>query len=89
MTAVRVLTDVAQNPPLKDVPKEKVISITSGVTFSRVPGGMASGNSSVGISAPLPDGKHLLIELSMANFQGVATVFRGAEERDSPVPGHN
>lgn len=89
MTAVRILLDVAQDPPLNGIDDSKVVRVDQGLVFSRVPSGMQSGNSSVGITAPLPDGKDLLIELSMANFQGVASAFRGAEERAADLPGHN
>lgn len=52
----------------------------------RVPRGMQSGASSVMIEIPLPDGRVLLAETSMALFLACAAAFVGAEERAATPP---
>jgi hypothetical protein len=83
MQVVNVILDVDANP------LSKIIRIQNGITFSRLPQGTASGKSSIGISAHMPDGRHVLLEVTMQNFEAVAAAFRGAEERARQCDGRN
>ncbi len=79
MNAITIITDVDTNPPLKGVPMNKTIRIQNGVKVARIPSGMESGKSCVAITAPLPDGQHVMIEISMTNFQFAAKILKNAD----------
>ena len=89
MNAIRVILDVDQDPPLDGMDADKTVRVQSGVVFERIPYSMSSGKSAVCITAPLPDGRAVFIELSMANFMGAATAFKAAEERTAECDGRN
>lgn len=95
MNAVDIVLDIDQTPPLAGYDPKNVVHVKSGesghkmVRFCRVPRGMQSGKSSVAIIAPLADGRHVFIEISMANFEGIAAAFRGAEQRATECDGRN
>ena len=81
MNAITIITDVDRNPPLKGVPPEKIINVQAGITVARILGGMASGKSCVSITAPLPDGRHVMLEISMTNFQAAAHILKTADQQ--------
>jgi hypothetical protein len=89
MISINILTNADQTPPLQGKDPAKCVHIKEGVTIARMPRGMASGASSVSITCNLPDGKHLLLEMSLALFEGAAAAFRGAEQRDKENPTRN
>ena len=79
MNAITIITDVDTNPPLKGVPLDKTVRIQAGIKVCRIPGGMDSGKSCVAITAPLPDGRHVMLEISMTNFQAAAHILKTAD----------
>ncbi len=81
MQTIQIILDVDKNPPLEGENVEKIIHIKEGILFTRVPHGMTSGLSAVSIIGKLPDGRHVVIEVSMRNFMGVCAAFTGAERR--------
>lgn len=79
MNAISIVLDVDRNPPLAGRDPAQTIRISDGITFARIPRGMTSGKSAVGITAVLPDGRAVFLETSMQNFLGVARAFISAE----------
>jgi hypothetical protein len=60
---------------LDGVDVSKIIRVREGVEIGCLPRGMASGKASVEIICPLPDGKILLLETSLAVLQATVNVF--------------
>lgn len=81
MQEVTIIPNADLNPPLSGVSPEKVIRIQNGIKISRLVGGTNSGRSSVAITAKLPDGKHVLIELTMRNFCTTAEIFNKLDQQ--------
>ena len=79
MNSISVILDVDRSPPLKGRPPEDTYRISDGISVARIPRGMQSGKSAVAITAVLPDGKAVMLEMSMVNFLGAATAFRAVE----------
>ena len=79
MNAIRVICDVDKEPPLLGVSMNDTYRINEGIAFTRIPAGMQNGASAVGITAKLPNGKAVYLELSMNNFLCAAAIFEGAE----------
>ena len=79
MNAITIITDVDTNPPLRGVPMDKTIRIQQGIKVARIPGGMDSGKSCVSITAPMPDGRHVMLEISMVNFLTAAHILKTAD----------
>lgn len=87
MNVVNIYTDIDAMPKTGRDPRNAVK--INGCDFIRIPKGTTSGNSSVAIVCDLPGGKYLFLEVTMANFEGVAAAFRGAEERMKETDGRN
>ena len=83
MQIVRIITNVDLNPPLAGVPITKTMRIQNGIAITRIPSGMDTGRSAVGITAELPDGsgRHVFIEITMRNFQTAAEIFKSSDEQ--------
>lgn len=62
-----------------DDPTKVVHLIDVPVAVARLPGGMASGASRVAIRLPLPDGRALILETSLALFVAAGKSLEGAE----------
>lgn len=89
MSHVKLILDCDASPPLDGIDPANVYHVSDGITFTRIPGGMASGQSSVGITAPLPDGKHIALEVSLSNLSMVLAGIKGAEQRQKETDGRN
>jgi hypothetical protein len=81
MTAVSIFPDLTQAAPEFD--RSKAIEVREGISFGRMPMGTANGNATVMVFVPLPDGRTVVAEVTLNNFNGVAAAFRGAEERNA------
>lgn len=79
MNSISIILDVDRNPPLNGRPLEETHRISEGISITRIPRGMQSGKSAVAITATMPDGKAVMLEMSMANFLGAASAFRSVE----------
>ena len=80
MNSISVILDVDKSPPLKGRPADQTHRVSEGISITRIPGGMASGRSAVAVTAVLPDGKAVMLEMSMANFLAAAQAFKTVEE---------
>ena len=69
-----------EEPPLKGFSAAASIKISDGIAISRIPGGMVSGKSAVGITAILPNGQPVFLEMSMVNFLAADQIFKIKEE---------
>jgi hypothetical protein len=82
MNAIRVICNCDENPPLLGVHPSQIFRISQGIAVARIRGGMTSGKSAVAITAALPDGKHVFLEMSISNFLSAAQIFRVQEEQE-------
>lgn len=80
MNSISVVMNVDTNPPLKGVQPDAIIRVAEGISISRIPSGMASGKSAVAVTAQIPGGKAVMLEMSMTNFLAAAQAFRVVEE---------
>lgn len=83
MQEVTIIPNADLNPPLKGVPKEKTVHIKDGIKIARLMGGTTAGRSTIAIVAELPDGKHVMIELTMRNFVITAEIFKQLDQQAS------
>jgi hypothetical protein len=60
---------------LADVPKDQIIVVDSEVTLAVLERGTASGKPTVAIVLPLPDGRRVLAQTTLALFQASAKAF--------------
>jgi len=83
MNIVHIYTDPKSIPVDEKLRRQRqeAVRVNAECTFVRIPKGTTSGNSSVAIICDLPGNKHLFLEITMANFEAVAAIFRGAEQR--------
>lgn len=58
---------------------------TGNLSIARLPGGMTSGASSVAIRVNTPDGRVVVVEVSMKLFLSVAQVFAAADQADAAL----
>lgn len=72
---------------LADIPRDKIIHVRNIEMMTRLPGGMASGASSVGILIALPDGRYVFAETSLAILNTAVHAFTGADQRDMDAAG--
>lgn len=88
MPALQILTNLDTERP--QIPREHLVDAACS-TIGRLPGGMASGKSSVAIYAALrqplhlADGRtitHVFCETSLDHFNVAQAAFQGAEARD-------
>ncbi len=89
MTSVNVVLDIDDWQSRPQVPKENIVNVQEGVQIVRIPKGMESGASCVAVVAPLPDGKLLFLEMSLANLQLAMAAIQGAESRGQPDAAKN
>lgn len=59
---------------------------TENLSIARLAAGMSSGASSVAIRVNTPDGRVVVVELSMKLFQSIAQLFAAADESAAVVP---
>lgn len=64
---------------LPDFKPDKCIHIRKDICFGRMPQGTVEGKSTVMIIAKLPNGEHVVIENSLANFAAAADIFRACD----------
>lgn len=73
-----------------DKAPEKVFDQHAQLSVARLPGGMRSGNDSVGIRVDMKDGKTFVFQTSMKLFLAAADAFRARQEMErqaaGPVP---
>ena len=60
---------------LEGIPDDKIIHVTDTIKVGALPRGMTSGKASVSFGIPLPDGRTVLAETSMALFLSAARAF--------------
>ena len=67
LTVIRDI-DKSDNNPLKDLPESAVLIVPNDnvITIGTLSKGMTSGKTSVGIIIPLPDGRMMFAETSLA-----------------------
>lgn len=61
---------------VRDVAREKLVHVTAPLKVGALAGGMASGAPSIAIAVPLPDGRTVVAETSLALFLSAADAFR-------------
>jgi hypothetical protein len=71
---VRLLLDADDDPPLKGLAADQIIQGEVD-TMAVLPGGMVSGKPSVVITAKLPDGRAVLLEISLSMLQMATAAF--------------
>jgi hypothetical protein len=86
MPILSVTPDVEANP-WKDLQRDDVVHVTSGIRVGGLPGGMGSGKASVAITFDLPDGRPVLVETSLELFLMAASVLRARYENNNPRGG--
>lgn len=60
-------------------------STTENLSIARLPAGMQSGASSVAIRVNTPDGRIVVVEVSMKLFQAAAQAFAAADQHDAAI----
>lgn len=60
-------------------------STTENLSIARLPAGMRSGASSVAIRINTPDGRVVVVEVSMKLFQAAAQAFAAADGSDAAI----
>lgn len=61
---------------LKGTPPDKIVHVTDPITVAGLTGGMTSGKPSVALLVPLPDGRTVVAETSLALFLTAADALR-------------
>jgi hypothetical protein len=70
--------------PWKDLRRPDLVRITTPLRFGALPGGMASGKASIAIAALLPDGRPVVMELSLDHFLAAAAAFQARYGENAP-----
>lgn len=83
MNAVNVIMDVDTDVSGRnDVPRESYIVVNDIVDLVRMPNGTTSGASSVAVVVDIPDGRRVMIEMTMNNFLAAAVAFTVREQAE-------
>ena len=75
MTAIGITLNLDETP-WTDLRREDLVHVTTPIRVGALPGGMASGKASVAIAAFMPDGRPVLIEVSLDHFLAAADALR-------------
>jgi hypothetical protein len=70
--------------PWTDIQRADLVHITDPIRVGALPGGMSSGKASVAIAAFLPDGRPMVIELSLDHFLAAADALRARYGGNTP-----
>jgi hypothetical protein len=79
MPEIRVIRDIDKSDEPRPRP-EDVVHVTAPITIGTLEGGMVSGKTSLMLIIPLPDGKTLVAETSLAAFRAASMALSALPE---------
>lgn len=83
MSAITITLNLDE-APWKDLQRADLVHVTSPIRVGALPGGMSSGKASVAIAAVMPDGRPVILEVSLDHFLAAAAALQVRYGENAP-----